>query len=123
MSGIKIKLRGSAAKIVNKAVAVTLEQTAAAVMKNVQNAQVMPKDTGTLQDQSTFVYDSESKRGVVGIISDTPYARRLYYHPAYNFRTSENANAGGKWYQPWIDGDKEDFASNVFAELLRRNLK
>lgn len=123
MSGIKIKLKGDAAKRVSDAVAVALVQTAYAVMKDVKNEQVMPKDKGTLQEQSTFVYDSESKHGVVGIISDTPYARRLYYHPEYNFRTSENKNAGGKWYQPWIDSDKEDFAANAFAEKIKENMK
>lgn len=123
MSGIKIKLRGDAAKRVSDAVAISLKQTAAAVMEDVIDEQVMPKDKGTLQEQSTYVYDSESKHGVVGIISDTPYARRLYYHPEYNFRTSENSNAGGKWFQPWIDGDKKDFAANKFAEKLKENLK
>lgn len=121
--GIKIKLSGSAAKIVDKAVAIALEQTATAVLTDIKDAQVMPMDIGTLQNQSTFVYANESGKGVVAIIADTPYARRLYYHPEYNFRKSENANAGGKYFQPWIDGDKEEFVDKAFAELLKRNLK
>ena len=103
--------------------ATALEQTAQAVITDVVDEQVMPMDTGTLQNSSTFVETSESSTGVVGIISDTPYARRLYYHPEYNFRTSENKNAGGKWFQPWIDGDKKEFAADAFAKLLRQNLK
>lgn len=123
MSKIKVNCNFGAVRQVEQAVATALEQTAQAVITDVVDEQVMPMDTGTLQNGSTFVETSESSTGVVRIISDTPYARRLYYHPEYNFRTSENKNAGGKWLQPWIDGDKKDFAADAFAKLLRRNLK
>ncbi len=123
MSKIKVNWNFGAVRQVEQAVATALEQTAQAVITDVVDEQVMPMDTGTLQNSSTFVETSESSTGVVGIISDTPYARRLYYHPEYNFRTSENKNAGGKWFQPWIDGDKKDFAADAFAKLLRQNLK
>ena len=123
MSKIKVNWNFGAVRQVEQAVATALEQTAQAVITDVVDEQVMPMDTGTLQNSSTFVETSESSTGVVGIISDTPYARRLYYHPEYNFRTSENKNAGGKWLQPWIDGDKKEFAADAFAKLLRQNLK
>lgn len=123
MSKIKVNWNFGAVRQVEQAVATALEQTAQAVITDVVDEQVMPMDTGTLQNSSTFVETSESRTGVVGIISDTPYARRLYYHPEYNFRTSENKNAGGKWFQPWIDGDKKEFAADAFAKLLRQNLK
>ena len=123
MSKIKVNWNFGAVRQVEQAVATALEQTAQAVITDVVDEQVMPMDTGTLQNSSTFVETSESSTGVVGIISDTPYARRLYYHPEYNFRTSETKNAGGKWFQPWIDGDKKEFAADAFAKLLRQNLK
>lgn len=123
MSKIKVNWNVGAVRQVEQAVATALEQTAQAVITDVVDEQVMPMDTGTLQNSSTFVETSESSTGVVGIISDTPYARRLYYHPEYNFQTSKNKNAGGKWFQPWIDGDKKDFAAKAFAEKLRQNLK
>lgn len=123
MSKIKVNWNFGAVRQVEQAVATALEQTAQAVITDVVDEQVMPMDTGTLQNSSTFVETSESSTGVVGIISDTPYARRLYYHPEYNFRTSENKNAGGKWFQPWIDGDKKEFAADAFAKLLRQNFK
>ena len=123
MSGISVNWKNSAIKRIESAIAKSLEQTAEAVLTDVVDVQVMPMDKGVLQNQSTFVDTSDSKNGIVSIVSDTPYARRLYYHPEYNFRTSENANAGGKWFQPWIDGDKKDFAANAFHELLRQNLK
>lgn len=123
MSKIKVNWNFGAVRQVEQAVATALEQTAQAVLEDVEKEQVMPKDTGTLSEASTFLYDAESRTGVVAIVSDTPYARRLYYHPEYNFQTSENKNAGGKWFQPWIDGDKKEFAAKAFAEKLRQNLK
>ena len=110
MNKIKVNWNFGAVRQVEQAVATALEQ-------------VMPKDTGTLSEASTFLYDAESRTDVVAIVSDAPQARRLYYHPEYNFRTSENKNAGGKWFQPWIDGDKKEFAADAFAKLLRQNLK
>ena len=123
MSKIKVNWNFGAVRQVEQAVATALEQTAQAVLEDVEKEQVMPKDTGTLSEESTFLYDAESRTGVVAIVSDAPQARRLYYHPEYSFQTSKNKNAGGKWFQPWIDGDKKDFAAKAFAEKLRQNLK
>lgn len=97
-----------------------LEQTAEALHTEVVQAQVMPRDTGHLQDDSTFVDTSQSKSGTVSLVSQTPYARRLYFHPEYNFSTTENPNAQGKWYEDWISGDKKDFCHKTFAALYKQ---
>lgn len=76
---------------------------------------------GTLQNESTFVDMSNSTDGTVSIVSSTPYARRLYYHPEYKFDKGENPNARGMWYKDWLPGGKyQDFAPNTFKELYRR---
>ena len=76
---------------------------------------------GNLQNESTFLDKSESKHGKVSIVSSTPYARRLYFHPEYHFQTGENPNARGKWYTDWLPGGKEaDFAAKAFKEIYRR---
>ena len=67
-----------------------LEKTAEAVHTEIVQAQVMPRDTGALQNESTFVDYSNSSQGSCSIVSDTPYARRLYYHPEYQFSKDEN---------------------------------
>ena len=54
-----------------------LEQTAEFLHTEVVQAQVMPFDTGNLQNESTFVDDSKSKEGKVTIAHNTPYARRI----------------------------------------------
>ncbi len=97
-----------------------LEQTAESLHTEVVQAQVMPRDTGHLQDDSTFVDYSRSKSGTVSLVSQTPYARRLYFHPEYNFQTKENPNARGEWYEPWISGNEKDFCQNAFKKHYKR---
>lgn len=103
-----------------KAQITALEQTAEALHSEVVQAQVMPRDSGHLQNDSTFVDYSQSKNGTVSLVSQTPYARRLYYHPEYNFQTKENPNAQGKWYEPWINGDKKDFCQEEYSKNYKR---
>ncbi len=101
-----------------------LEQTAEALHTEVVQAQVMPFDTGTLQNEGTFVDYSESRQGKVSIISNTPYARRLYFHPEYHFQTKENPNARGKWYSDWLPGGKKsDFAIDTYKRIYRGLVK
>ena len=85
-------------KMLSRAQVKALEQTAEAVHTDVVQAQVMPFDTGNMQNESTFVDYTDSSRGKCTIVSSTPYARRLYFHPEYNFNTLENPFAGGEWF-------------------------
>ena len=98
-----------------------LVKTADAMKTDLVQSQTMPFDTGALQNQSTFVDDSKKKQNKVKIVSDTPYARRLYFHPEYNFKKSENPNAGGQWFEPYITGAKKDFAKKTFARFMKRS--
>lgn len=100
---------------------VSLAQTADALLTDLRDSQTMPFDTGNLQNDSTSIDDSQKEKGRVSIVSTTPYARRLYYHPEYNFRRNNNARAGGKWFEPYISGNKSDFAKSAFSKLFKRN--
>ena len=95
-----------------------LEKTAEAVHTDVVQAQVLPRDSGALTINTHCEFNHAS-RGTVSIISQTIYARRLYYHPEYNFSTAENSNARGKWFAPWIGGEKRDFAKKAFVRFYR----
>ena len=98
-----------------------LEKTAEAVHTEIVQGQVMPRDTGALQNESTFVDYSNSSQGSCSIVSDTPYARRLYYHPEYQFSKDENPNARGKWYEPWMKGgEHETFARDTFKKNYKK---
>ena len=117
-----IKLNMPKIKQLTQAQVTALEQTAEAMLHTeVTHAQVFPFDTGNLQNESTFVDYSESGKGKVSIVSSTPYARRLYFHPEYHFQKGENPNARGKWYEDWIPGGSQaDFAVKAFKNIYRR---
>lgn len=104
-----------------QAAIIALEQTGEALHTEVVQAQVMPFDTGHLEEDATCVDYSDSADGIVRIVSSTPYARRLYYHPEYNFQTDENPFAGGEWFEPWLpDGISQDFAKDAFKRFYKK---
>lgn len=115
-----VKLNFPKIQQLTKAQVMALEQTADELHTNVVQAQVFPWATGNLQDESTFIDCSESSRGKVSIISSTPYARRLYFHPEYHFQKTENPNAKGKWYEDWISGDKAEYCQKAYKRIYRR---
>ena len=55
----------------------------------------IPKDEGTLEESG--VLHSRIGEGMVGW--NTPYARRLYHNPQYNFSKDKNPNASGLWFE------------------------
>lgn len=98
-----------------------LERTAEALHTEVLQAQVFPRDTGNLQNESTFIDYSQSNQGKVTIVSSAPYARRLYFHPEYSFQKTANPNAKGKWYEDWLPGGRDaEFCTNAFKQFYRR---
>ena len=97
-----------------------LELTAEALHTEVVNAQVMPFDTGNMQNAQTYVDTTDLQNGNVSIVTGSPQARRLYYHPEYDFQTVNNPLAGGLWYDSWVDGPFRDFCPKTFAALMER---
>lgn len=117
-----IKMNFPKIRQLTEAQAKALEMTAEALHMETQQAQVFPRDTGKLQGVGTFVDYSQSSQGKVSIVSTTPYARRLYFHPEYHFQTKENPHAKGKWYEDWIppNGPASDFAPEAFKKFYKR---
>lgn len=116
-----VSINKSKLEKLTKAQEVSLAQTADALLTDLRDEQLMPFNTGNLQNDSTSVDDSQKENGRVSIVSTTPYARRLYFHPEYDFRRNNNSKAGGKWFEPYITGNKKNFARDVFAKLFKRN--
>ena len=117
----KVTINTAKLKQLTQAHQISLVQTADALLTDLRDEQYMPFDTGNLQNDSTFVDDSQKDKGRASIVSTTPYARRLYFHPEYNFRQNNNSKAGGKWFEPYISGTKKNFARDTFAKLFKRN--
>ena len=111
----RIELNMSVLNMLDNAQRQAFEQTADATLTELRDRQVMPFDTGNLQNDSTFIDTSQSDK--VSIVSTTPYARRLYFHPEYNFKRVNNANAGGKWFESF---ENDDFIANAYAKLLKQ---
>ena len=111
----RVELNYSVLNALDNAQYEALAMTADATLTELRDRQVMPFDTGNLQNDSTFIDDSQ--RGRASIVSSTPYARRLYYHPEYNFRRNNNRNAGAHWFDSFLN---DDFIVNTYAELFKR---
>lgn len=116
---VKIKLDPAAMKKLNATVLQALEMTAAATKTDIETSKVVPKNIGELE-RSGFVDRTQLAQGKVAIVYDTPYARRLYWNPQYNFRQDKNPNARGRWMDAYIDGDKKNFIPNTFKKFLRQ---
>lgn len=97
-----------------------LKSTGELMLQEIRDAQVIPRDKGTLQGDAFTVDDSRANDGVVSLVHSTPYARRLYFHPEYNFSTLKNPNARGEWFEPWISGNQKERFAQVFAEFLKQ---
>ena len=111
----RIELNMSILNMLDGAHFEALAQTADATLTELRDRQVMPFDTGNMQNDSTFV--DKSQRTTVSVVTTAPQARRLYFHPEYNFKRNNNARAGGKWFESFLN---DDFVKNAFCELLRR---
>lgn len=116
-----IKLNFGAIKQLEKNAQIALKQTTDALLAEVEYSEVMPFDTGNLQDENTFPDYTNSAKGQTSIVSNTPYARRLYFHPEFNFNREEHRAAGALWFIPWEKGGtRENFCVETFAKIYRR---
>lgn len=96
------------------------KQTTYTVKDDIIDTQVTPKLTGNLESTAS-VDESNVENGETSISFDTPYARRMYFHPEYNFHQDKNANAQGLWMQSYIDGDKQEMVADEFAKAFKNN--
>lgn len=103
MSKITINHRAIAG--LSKELNIALYKTADAIISDIVDKQVMPFDVGTMQNDSTFVSTTKKDNQAI-IVTNTPYARRLYFHPEYNFKRENNRYAGSHWYEPWMSKGK-----------------
>lgn len=115
---VKVTIKLDRVKIgqLEKASKQAFEMTVEAVLSDIVTSAVVPKDTGILEESGFTVI----KDAVGQIIFDTPYARRLYWHPEYNFRHDKNVNAQGKWMEAYIDGPKKQWIINTYNKFLKQ---
>ena len=120
-ASIKIDLDLQAIAKLSAAVKTAAETSIEALKTDVIAAQVMPFDTGDMQNNQTFTTTEDGGDSISArLVTGSPQARRLYYHPEYNFQTVNNPNAGGEWLEPWIDGGRKDFLENTFRDEFKK---
>lgn len=118
---VNIKLNNANINKLIEAHSKALEMTADAVLSDIKTSQVVPKDKGaTGLEGSGFVDISEIKNFIVRVVFNTPYARRLYWHPEYNFRKDKNPNAQGKWMESYLTGEKQQFIKNTYSTFFKQ---
>lgn len=117
---VSCKMNTGALKTISTAQRQALEMTGQQVLNDLRNSQTMPFDTGNMQNDQTFVDDTKSSKGSVSIVTDVPQARRLYFHPEYNFQTGKNPNAGAGWFDPYLTGTKAAKVKQWFKQFVKR---
>lgn len=111
-----LKLNPKAIKKIEDAAIKALPMTMEAMKTEVNNMQVVPKETGNLEESAKT--GAENNRGFLSY--NTPYARRLYYNPQFNFRTDKNPNAQGRWLDSFIYGPKKMWLAQTYGEFLKQ---
>lgn len=117
---MKITYNTKNINIINEMAKLALIDTAEAVKTDLIQGQTMPFDTGTMQNDSTFVDDKKVIKGVVKIVSDTPYARKVYFDPEMHIKQGKNPNAKQYWFEDYLTGNKKDLPIKYFKQMLKR---
>lgn len=121
--GVHIELYPDAIAGLEEAVKRSARLAMDALQQDVVSSDVMPFDTGDMQNNATSINTSDDGDELkISLTTNAPQARRLYYHPEYNFQTVNNANAQGEWLEEYITGAKADFLQDTFAQLMRKEL-
>lgn len=125
MPKVEIRINADMLAGIDRAAMDAAWETAGAIRGEILTAQVTPFDTGTLQNSGGAIdqhVDGDEIHTELSL-GDTPYARRIYFHPEYNFQKVNNPNAQGKWAEHWLEGgSQEQFAPETFRVCMERRL-
>ena len=124
MARVEIRLDLSRISQISRAAQDAALETVGLLRGEVVTAKVMPFDTGHMQNAATSVNQHVDGDEIHTLLAtDTPYARRLYYHPEYNFQKVNNENAQGEWLAPWLPGgDLEGFVPDTFQKRMEARM-
>ena len=113
---MKITFNKTNLKKINQTMQDILLDTAEAV-------KTMPFDSGVMQNDSTFVDDKRIIKGIVSLVTDTLYARKVYFDPEINIKQGKNPNAKQYWYEDYISGGKKNIPIKYFQQMVKRRMK
>lgn len=119
----ELALDAAALARLGEAARAAARETMDAVKADLVGSRTVPFDTGNLQE--TLHTEQFVSGGACHTVlqTDGPQARRLYFHPEYEFQRGNNPNAGAAWYAPYeAGGEKEALIPETFAALMRKKL-
>lgn len=110
----------------NRDVQASVNAAANAIANDLKSSGTMPyavddrgAEPGALQASVTAVPASGKSR-TAQVTTTAPYARKLYYHPDFQFEQGVNSQAQGFWYGQYMKkGVKRGFAKGVFAREMK----
>lgn len=117
---ITVDMNEAALKKLKSAQIVACKKTAMKMLAEKIDAQEIPMNEGTLQNVLTDVDDHAAKNGLVQIVSQGPYAARLYYNPQFNFNQEFNVNAKGEWWEDFLSGKNKDRPMELYEYFYKK---
>jgi hypothetical protein len=95
-----------------------LRKGAEAALGRLRRLRYIPYKTGRL-DMNTRVNTDNLGKNEVRIVSDVPYAVRVYHMPGTRFTRRVNWNARAYWFEPFLSGEYRSVIWDEFVEVLR----
>lgn len=96
------------------------------VQQDSEQEQILPYDTGNLQN-SRKIYVQDKGDEIAAYLShdNAPYSIYIYEGTRHgvplNFQTKHNAHAQARWYKDYAGGSKEDEVIRYFEKSLAKN--
>lgn len=126
MAKVEIKLDLAKLSGISRAAQDAALEAVGALRDAVVSARVVPFDNGSLQNSMGVpqeVQGDEIHTMLCAGNGDVPYAKRLYYHPEYDFQKGNNENAQGEWLKPWLPGgEQEGFLQDAFVQRMKARM-
>lgn len=120
---MKITFNTKNINMINEGTKLALLDTAKAIKTDLVQSQTMPFDIGTMQNDSTFVDDKRIIKGIARLVTDTVYARKVYFDPEITIHQDKNPNAKQRWFDDYISGEKKNLPIKYFQQMLKRRTK
>lgn len=119
-TSINVKMNKKGLKVLKEAQIIACKNTALKMLAEKIDAQEIPFNEGTLQNVLTDVDDSAARKGLVQIVSQGPYAAKLYYNPQFNFNHEFNVNARGEWWENYLTGKDKDRPQKLYQYFYKK---
>ena len=119
---MKITYNTKSIKMINEIAKLAVLDTAEAIRTDLVQSQTMPFDIGTMQNDSTYVDDKRIIKGMASLVTDTPYARKVYFDPEIKIKQVKNPNAKQYWYEDYITGEKKNLPIQYYQQMVKRRL-